>query len=155
MSTFVGNFWPFVQGNACITFKDREFLCQTKVTFAGTTFVSRRARLYFPFYWKNGALIFELPDVLWESRAVLVLCFVEAMCVVCKTLLEWGLWASNVFSYCVVAGLDGGFGRLMLLVDIDRWVGSCSSLCSCTSLLLYRCLASRWICCDLRSRTSC
>ena len=105
MTAFVSYFWSFVQWDIWIAFEDRKFLCQAEVTFTWTTFVFWRARLYIPFYWKNGALVFEVPNVLGESCAVLVRCLVEALRVVHETLFERRFKPTNVLFYCIITGL--------------------------------------------------
>ena len=155
MTAFVSYFWSFVQWDIWIAFEDRKFLCQAEVTFTWTTFVFWRARLYVPFYWKNGALVFEVPNVLGESCAVLVRCLVEALSVVCETLLEGRFRATNVLLNCIITGLDCGFvdDSFLLTLSIEGTIASC--LYSCTSLMRCRGLTSRWICCGLRLLISC
>ena len=84
----------------------------------------------YPISLKNGPLIFEVPNILGESCAVLVRCLVEALCVVRETLLERRFRATNVLFYCIITGLDCGFvdDSFLLTLSIEGTVALVSTV---------------------------
>ena len=84
----------------------------------------------YPILLKNGAVIFEVPNILGESCAVLVRCLVEALSVVCETLLEGRFRATNVLLNCIITGLDCGFvdDSFLLTLSIEGTIALVSTV---------------------------